>query len=76
MGFMAMFGAGTLPAMMLVGYGGQAISPVLKKLFRKSVPFFITATGIILILRGLNLGIMFISPQLPAAAGPVISCHQ
>ena len=74
-GFMAMFGAGTLPAMMLVGYGGQLVSPGIKKLFRKSIPFFITATGIILILRGLNLGIMFISPVLPPAAGQAVICH-
>jgi uncharacterized protein len=75
LGFMAMFGAGTLPAMMLIGYGGHMINSPLKKLFRKSIPFFITATGIILILRGLSLGIMFISPQLPAARGEVIICH-
>lgn len=74
-GFMALFGAGTLPAMMLVGYGGRLFNPVIKSLFRKSIPFFITATGIILILRGLNLGIMFISPVLPAAAGQAVICH-
>ncbi len=74
-GFMSFFGAGTLPAMMLVGYGGQMINPGLKRLFRKSIPFFITATGIILILRGLNLGIAFISPVLPTPAGQAIICH-
>lgn len=74
-GFMALFGAGTLPAMMLVGYGGQMINPGIKKLFRKSIPFFITATGIILILRGLNLGITFISPVLPSPAGQAVICH-
>lgn len=74
-GFMAFFGAGTLPAMMLVGYGGQMIHPGLKRLFRKSIPFFITATGIILILRGLNLGISFISPVLPSPAGQAVICH-
>jgi len=75
-GFMAMFGLGTLPAMMLVAYSGQMISPQLKRAFKKSIPFFITATGIVLILRGLNLGIPFISPLLPAAAGQTIVCHQ
>lgn len=74
-GFMAMFGAGTLPTMMLIGYGGRLISPSLKKIFRKSIPFFIAATGIILILRGLNLGIRFISPEIPSATGQAIICH-
>jgi len=74
--FMAMFGAGTIPAMMLVAYGAQRISPQLKKVFRKSIPFFIAAAGVALIARGMNLGIPFISPQLPAAPGQAIICHQ
>jgi len=76
MAFMAMFGAGTIPAMMLVAYGAQRISPQLKKTFRKSIPFFIAAAGLALIARGMNLGIPFISPQLPAAPGQAIICHQ
>ncbi len=36
-GFMAMFGAGTLPAMMLVGYGSHMINPRMKTYFRKSI---------------------------------------
>lgn len=75
MAFMAMFGAGTMPAMMLVAYSAQMISPPLKKVFRKSIPFFIAAAGAALIARGMNLGIPFISPQLPAAAGQAIICH-
>ena len=75
MGFMAMFGAGTLPAMMLVAYGAQMAGPRVKKVFKKSIPFFIMAAGLVLIIRGMNLGIPFISPQLPAAAGQAIICH-
>lgn len=73
--FMAMFGAGTLPAMMLVGYAGQMIKPEIRQLFRKAVPVFITLMGVVLILRGLNLGIPFISPELPEAAGAVVNCR-
>lgn len=74
-GFMAAFGAGTLPAMMAAGYASHTLHPQLRMVFRKSVPFFIAGAGIVLILRGMNLGILFISPELPAAAGKVISCH-
>ncbi len=74
-GFMAMFGAGTAPAMILVAYSAQMIKPSVRSLFRKSVPFFIIGAGILLILRGMNLGIMFISPELPHAAGQAINCH-
>ena len=73
--FMAMFGAGTLPAMMVVGYAGQRIKPASRGAIRKLIPVFITIMGILLILRGMDLGIPFISPQLPPAKGDVIICH-
>jgi sulfite exporter TauE/SafE len=75
MSFMAMFGAGTLPAMMLVGYAGQLIKPAWRNSFRKLVPVFISVMGVVLILRGLNLGIPFISPELPMSPGNTIICH-
>jgi len=74
-GFMAMFGAGTLPAMMLVAYSLQTFNLQLKRTIRRTIPFFIAAAGIVLILRGMNLGIPFISPQLPSAAALPINCH-
>ncbi|NOT50197.1 MAG: sulfite exporter TauE/SafE family protein [Chitinophagaceae bacterium] len=75
-GFMAMFGAGTLPAMMLVGYAGTMISFRQRMKLRKLVPVFISIMGVILILRGLDLGIPFISPSLPHSPGQTIECHQ
>jgi uncharacterized protein len=73
--FMAMFGAGTLPAMMLVGYAGQLFKPAWRNNVRKLVPVFISLMGVLLILRGMNLGIPFISPGLPAAPGEAVVCH-
>ncbi|MDZ4808634.1 MAG: sulfite exporter TauE/SafE family protein [Bacteroidota bacterium] len=73
--FMAMFGAGTLPAMMLVAYGGQLISPGIRQTLRKAIPFLIVSMGVLLILRGLNLGIPFISPELPQSPGAAAACH-
>ena len=74
-GFMAAFGAGTLPAMMIVGYAGMLIRPELRTGFRKLVPVFVTLMGLILILRGLNLGIPYLSPELPHAPGESVNCH-
>lgn len=74
-GFMAMFGAGTIPAMMLVGYAGLFIRPELRTGFRRMVPVFISLMGVLLILRGLNLGIPFISPELPQSPGDASICH-
>ncbi len=73
--FMALFGAGTLPAMMLVGYAGQLIKPGVRQSLQKAVPLFIALMGAVLILRGLNLGIPFISPELPEAAGAAVNCR-
>jgi len=73
--FMALFGAGTLPAMMLVGYAGQMIKPAVRRSFQKAVPVFIVLMGAVLIMRGMNLGIPFISPELPDATGAAVNCH-
>ena len=73
--FMAMFGAGTLPAMMLVGYAGQLFKPEWRNNLRKAVPVFISLMGVLLILRGMNLGIPFISPDLPSSPGEAVICH-
>ena len=72
--FMAMFGLGTLPAMMAISLAGQFFSVQLRNSFRKLVPVFISIMAVILILRGMNLGIPFISPVLQSAS-EVEVCH-
>lgn len=73
--FMASFGAGTLPAMMIVGMAGKLLHPEARMLMRKAVPVFVTLMGVVLILRGLNLGIPYISPILPGSPGDAAVCH-
>lgn len=73
--FMALFGAGTLPAMMLVGYAGQMINPSWRRSLQKLVPVFISLMGVLLILRGMNLGIPFISPELPHSPDQFVNCY-
>ncbi|OSZ77081.1 hypothetical protein CAP36_11710 [Chitinophagaceae bacterium IBVUCB2] len=73
--FMAMFGAGTLPAMMLAGFAGQMIKPGWRISMQKMIPVFISAMGILLVLRGMNLGIPFISPELQQSAADPIICR-
>ncbi|MBS1730032.1 MAG: sulfite exporter TauE/SafE family protein [Bacteroidetes bacterium] len=68
--FMAAFGAGTLPAMMSVSLVGGLIPAKFRKYIKIISPYIIGVMGVILILRGLNLGIPFLSPVLqhPATA--------
>ena len=73
--FMASFGLGTMPAMLLTGLAGQLIRPGIRINIEKIIPYLILAMGLLLILRGLSLGIPFISPVLPAASGDAATCH-
>lgn len=73
--FMLCFGLGTAPALLGVGYGGLRIRLSLRNQFKKAVPFVMMAMGIVLILRGLDLNIPFISPVLPSVPGGGASCH-
>lgn len=62
--FMAGFGMGTVPAMLGISLAGSLISATFRRKIQKLSPYFIAAVGFILILRGLNLGIPFISPTV------------
>lgn len=73
--FMSLFGLGTLPAMMMIAYAGQIFKVQWRNYFKQATPYLMAALGVLLILRGLNLGISFISPELPVYAGKAISCH-
>ena len=64
MSFMLFFGIGTLPVMILLPWFAHLISAEWRYKFRKLVPLVIGIFGILFILRGLNLGIPFISPDL------------
>jgi sulfite exporter TauE/SafE len=60
--FMFVFGLGTLPLLLLVSLAGNVISTGLRNKVRKIIPVVIVIIGLLFILRGLNLGIPFISP--------------
>ena len=62
--YMILFGLGTLPVMFLLIYFSDLIkSRVLYKI-RNIIPVFIVILGLLFILRGMNLGIKYISPKM------------
>jgi sulfite exporter TauE/SafE len=72
--FMAFFGLGTLPAMITMSFAGGFISLSMRNKIRKSVPYIIGLMGILLILRGMNLNIPYLSPAM-SIHHSVEACH-
>lgn len=60
--YMFLFGLGTSPAMFAVSMVGNLLNVGLRKRFNQIIPVFGFILGVLFILRGLNLGIPFISP--------------
>jgi sulfite exporter TauE/SafE len=74
--FMAAFGAGTFPAMFAAVFFGSFFNQQIRLNLRKAVPFFLACMAVLLVLRGMNLGIPYISPLLPQDAAHVdVLCH-
>jgi hypothetical protein len=61
--FMILFGLGTIPMMLMISLTGNMISSSLRTAMRRVVPYFVVLLGILFILRGLSLGIPYISPK-------------
>ncbi|MBV8254719.1 MAG: sulfite exporter TauE/SafE family protein [Chitinophaga sp.] len=75
--FMTAFGAGTLPAMTAAAWFGHLLSIPVRNKIRKAVPYMIAVMGILLIMRGMNLGIPYISPILSSTPDRTyIHCHK
>jgi sulfite exporter TauE/SafE len=69
--FMALFGAGTIPVMLAVPYAGRFITGSFRSGIRKAMRPLVAVTALLLIIRGLNLGIPYMSPKADSA-----TCHQ
>jgi sulfite exporter TauE/SafE len=59
-----MFGLGTLPLMYGVSLIGQFLSIKVRGAVNKLTPVFAVLIGCLFILRGLGLGIPFVSPKV------------
>ncbi|MEI7811939.1 MAG: sulfite exporter TauE/SafE family protein [Ignavibacteria bacterium] len=75
--FMAVFGLGTFPLMFAATIFGKYINLNLRRKLNRLIPLFTIMLAFIFILRGLNLGIPFISPKFQAqpVAVEVDCCH-
>ena len=63
--FMALFGMGTTPIMFAVFASKDLVSIKWRQKINRLIPYAIALVAILMILRGLSLGIPYISPALP-----------
>ncbi len=62
--FMVLFGLGTVPAMFVVSLFGKLINLNVRRKISRAVPVFAFMLALIFILRGMNLGIPYLSPKM------------
>ena len=73
--FMALFGLGTFPAMMSLILLGKYLSGSFRFKLQKAVPYVLLSLGILFLLRGMNLGIPYISPMISFELNDAAGCH-
>lgn len=73
--YMALFGFGTFPVMLAASVFGKFINLNLKRKINRFVPVLAVVLAILFILRGMNLGIPFVSPKFVKAAQQQEVCH-
>ncbi|MFK7926308.1 MAG: sulfite exporter TauE/SafE family protein [Bacteroidia bacterium] len=72
--YMVLFGLGTLPLMLAMSLAAGVVGPYLKRSWRPFLRIVSLVFALYLIVRGLDLGIPFLSPEL--TAGPLENaCH-
>ena len=60
--YMMFFGLGTIPVMSLAVYSKSIVPANLRLRFSKIIPVFVVLLGLLFILRGMGLGIPYVSP--------------
>jgi sulfite exporter TauE/SafE len=60
--YMVLFGIGTIPLMTAAIYLGKFLNTNIKHRIQKAIPVFVVIIGLLFILRGLGLGIPYLSP--------------
>tara|TARA_R100000935_G_scaffold15425_2_gene30841 strand:+ start:59770 stop:60477 length:708 start_codon:yes stop_codon:yes gene_type:complete len=76
--YMVFFGLGTIPLMTTATYLGNFLNTNFKERIVKAIPVFVIIVGVLFIVRGLGLGIPYVSPSNMVAIEKVSnnhSCH-
>ena len=74
--YMAIFGLGTIPLMTVAIYFSQFLKGTVRQKIQKTIPVFVVLIGVLFILRGLGLGIPYISPApIHEMVSSSMTCH-
>ncbi len=74
--YMFIFGLGTIPLMTTVVYIGNFANGLVRKKIQQVIPFVVVFIGVLFVLRGLGLGIPYVSPvPVSDLATSVKGCH-
>lgn len=63
--YMAAFGVGTVPMMATLYFSKNMLTIKLRKKLTKAIPYGVAIVAVLMIMRGMSLGIPYISPKLP-----------
>lgn len=73
--YMLAFGLGTLPLMLAVSLAGKKLHLAFRFKLQRLIPASLAIVGTLLLLRGLALGIPYVSPKLPPQPAATAACH-
>ena len=74
--YMVLFGLGTIPLMTSAIYLGKFLNTKVKQNIQKAIPVFVVLIGVLFVLRGLGLGIPYISPSpMVDMVSGAMDCH-
>ena len=73
--YMIAFGLGTLPMMLALSLAGHRLQFALRFKVQHLIRVSLAIVGLLLLLRGMALGIPYVSPKLPAQPTAASCCH-
>ena len=73
--YMMAFGLGTVPMLLTISLVGTKLQFVLRLRLQRLIPVSLAIIGALLLLRGMALGIPYVSPKPPAEPAAARCCH-
>ena len=73
--YLLVFGLGTVPMMLAISLAGSKLQFALRFKLQRLIPVSLALVGVLLVLRGLSLGIPYLSPDVSCAHGQCSFCN-